>query len=172
MKKICSLVLFATVGSFAHADIKSYLPEAKLPLSDLSKLNAGAGLSMQLAHLNLEWVNPYGIAYVKAGAFINDDHEAGGQLGFRYPVVFTGTDQNGYYLGVYAGSLKSKRYDHSDHVQYGGGVDLSYVLLNKDRISTFSVGIGAGSELSDRNGSVIQETQPQIQFAYTLSLGF
>lgn len=172
MRKIFPLVLFAAVGSFAHADMKDYFPEAKLQTSDVSRLNVGAGITMKLAHVNAEWVNPYGIAYAKVGAFINDDHEVGGQVGFRYPVILTGTDKNGYYLGAYAGSLKSKRFDDSDHVQYGGGVDLSYVLLNKERISTFSVGIGAGSELSDRDGSVIEETRPQIQFAYTLSVGF
>ena len=46
------------------------------------------------------------------------------------------------------------------------------VLLNKERISTFSVGMGAGSELHNKNGDMILETRPQIQFAYTLSVGF
>ncbi len=172
MRKIFPFILLAAVGSFAHADFAEYLPEAKLKSSDASTWNVGAGMTMKLAHVNAEWVNPYGIAYAKVGAFINGDHEFGGQVGFRYPVILTGTDKNGYYLGVYGGSLKSKKVDNSDEVQYGAGVDLSYVLLNKDRLSTFSVGMGAGSELHDSRGNMILETRPQIQFAYTLSVGF
>lgn len=172
MRKIFPFMLLAAVGSLAHADFAEYLPEAKLKSSDASTWNVGAGMTMKLAHVNAEWVNPYGIAYAKVGAFINGDHEFGGQVGFRYPVILTGTDKNGYYLGVYGGSLKSKKVDNSDEVQYGAGVDLSYVLLNKDRLSTFSVGMGAGSELHDSRGNMILETRPQIQFAYTLSVGF
>lgn len=171
MKKIFPLILLFGLGNSAYADWQDYLPEAKLKSSDTSTLNAGAGLTQKLAHFNGEWVNPYGIAYAKLGAFVNGDHEFGGQVGFRYPVVLNGTDKNGFYVGVYGGSLKSKKVDNGDKVQYGAGVDLSYVLLNKERISTFSVGMGAGSELHDRNGNMIEETRPQIQFAYTLSVG-
>ncbi|WP_445115375.1 hypothetical protein [Acinetobacter sp. WZC-1] len=171
MRKIFSLVMLMMTGSAVYADIGDYLPEAKLKSAAVSRWNAGAGMTMKLAHLNAEWVNAYGIAYAKAGAFINGDHEPGVQFGFRYPVVLNGTDSNGFYLGFYAGHLKSKSVGNGDDTQAGGGVDLSYVLLNKERISTFSVGIGVGDESSHGN-SIVFESKPQIQFAYTLSVGF
>lgn len=46
-----------------------------------------------------------------------------------------------------------------------------YVLLNSERISTFSVGIGAAEKLTDQNGDVAADTKPQIQFSYSLSFG-
>jgi hypothetical protein len=179
MKKIFPLLMLVAVGNFAHADVKDYLPdmkgilpEAKFKPEDASKWNIGAGVTQQMVHANGEWVNPYGIAYTKLGVFYNGDHEFAGQVGYRIPVVLNGKDKNGFYVGVYGGTLKSKKVDGSDEVQYGGGADLSYVLLNKERISTFSVGMGAGSELHNKNGDMVLETRPQIQFAYTLSVGF
>ena len=172
MKKIFPLLMLMWVGTLTHAEFKDYLPEPKLKPEGYSTWNAGAGMTMKLAHLNGEWVNPYGIAYAKVGAFINGGHEFGSQFGFRMPIVLSGTDLNGFYLGIYGGHLKSKKIDEDrDDTQVGGGVDLSYVLLNKERISTFSVGIGAGDE-SKNGGDIVFETKPQIQFAYTLSVGF
>lgn len=133
--------------------------------------NVGAGITQKLLHLNGEWVNPYGIAYVKAGAFLNGDHEVGGQTGFRYPYHLTGKDKNGYYIGAYAGHLESKWVDGEEKARLGAGIDLAYVLLSPERISSFSVGIGAGEKLEDRQGRVIEETEPRIQFSYTLSMG-
>jgi len=171
--------LLSAVGSFANADVKDYLPdlkgilpEAKIKPEDASKFNFGAGITQQMLHGNVEWVNPYGIAYIKLGAFIRGDNEFAGQAGYRIPVALNGKDKNGFYLGVYGGTLKSKTVDGKDEVQYGGGGDLSYVLLNKERISTLSVGMGVGSEIHNKNGDMILETRPQIQFAYTLSVGF
>ena len=172
MKKIVPLLMLMTVGSLTHAEFKDYLPEPKLKSEGYSTWNAGAGMTMKLAHVNVEWVNPYGIAYAKVGAFVSGNHEFGTQVGFRMPVVLTGTDLNGYYLGVYGGHLKSKKINESlDDTQLGGGVDLSYVLLSKDRISTFSVGMGAGDESKNGN-EIVFETRPQLQFSYTLSVGF
>lgn len=171
MRIILPFAFLFAVGNVAHAELSDYLPAAKLKVENLSQWNAGAGITQKLAHLNAEWVNPYGIAYAKLGAFINDGNEIGGQFGFRYPVTMNGTDSNGFYLGAFAGHLKSKTVNGKDESQLGGGVDLSYVLLNKDRISTLSVGLVAGEELKVAN-QVIYETKPEIQFAYTLSVGF
>lgn len=157
--------------NIAHAGFSEYLPEAKLKVETLSEWNIGAGITQKLAHLNTEWVNPYGIAYGKIGAFVNDGNEIGGQLGFRYPAALNGTDANGFYVGAFAGHLRAKTVNSKDESQLGGGLDLSYVLLNKDRISTLSVGLSAGEEVKVGN-QVIYETKPEIQFAYTLSVGF
>ena len=171
MRNIFPLVFLGTIWNVAHADISEYLPPAKIKSEQVSALNIGAGITKKLAHLNGEWANPYGIAYAKAGAFTNDDHEIGGQVGFRYPFVLNGKDANGFYLGAFAGHLRSVPINGSDELQLGGGVDLSYVLLNKERISTISVGVTAGEELKD-GSRVVRETEPELQFAYTLSMGF
>lgn len=171
MRNIFPLVLLSTVCNLAYADISDYLPAAKLKSEQVSAINIGAGMTNKLVHVNGEWANPYGIGYAKVGAYTNDDHEIGGQVGFRYPVVLSGKDANGFYLGAFAGHLRSVPINGSDELQLGGGVDLSYVLLNKERISTISVGIAAGEEMKAGN-RVIRETKPEIQFAYTLSMGF
>lgn len=61
--------------------------------------------------------------------------------------------------------------DGEEKARLGAGIDLAYVLLSPERISSFSVGIGAGEKLEDRQGRVIEETEPRIQFSYTLSMG-
>lgn len=131
----------------------------------------GAGITQKLLHLNAEWVNPYGIVYAKAGAFMGADHQPGGQIGFRTPVHLTAKDNNGYYIGAYAGHIDRHWVDGDDEARLGGGIDLAYVMLSKERSSTFSVGIGAGEKLQDRSGRVIAETEPRLQFSYTLSVG-
>lgn len=171
MRIILPLALLMSIGNMTHAEGSDYLPAAKLKVTDVSRLNFGVGLTQKLAHLNAEWVNSYGIAYGKLGAFINDGHEIGGQLGFRYPVALNGKDANGFYLGAFAGHLRSKTFNGQDESQLGGGIDLSYVLLNKERVSSFSVGIVAGEEVTVGN-QVIYETKPELQFAYSLSVGF
>lgn len=169
-----SLLLLTLLGSVAHAQsdfLNHYLPDAKLKDATVARFNVGAGFTQKLLHVNVEWVNPYGIAYAKAGMFLNGDQQAGGQIGFRYPVYFTGTDKNGYYLGAYAGHLDSKSVDGDYEARLGAGIDLAYVKLNADRISTFSVGLGAGEELKDQDGKTVEEIKPQIQFSYSLSFG-
>lgn len=171
MNKFCSFMLCVIAANAAYAQDSGYLPEAKLTDNQASAWNLGAGFTQKMVHLNAEWVNPYGIAYVKGGVFLNGDHTPGGQLGFRYPVHFTGKDKNGYYIGVYAGHLDSKSVDGEYESRLGGGVDLSYVMMSRERISTFSIGLGAGEELKHRDGTIAEETEPQLQFSYTLSIG-
>ncbi|APR70827.1 MULTISPECIES: hypothetical protein [Acinetobacter] len=171
MRKIYLLLAVTAVSGLAHAEGNSFLPEAKLTDAKVSTWNVGAGFTKKLLHANLEWVNPYGIAYAKAGAFMNDDNPAGGQLGFRYPYHLTGTDKNGYYIGAYVGHIESKQIDNEEKARLGAGVDLAFVWLNSERISTFSVGIGAGERMKNANGDLIEKTEPTIQFSYTLSFG-
>jgi hypothetical protein len=171
MNKAYSLLVLAFIANAASAQEGGFLPEANLAGADAAKLNVGAGFTQKLIHLNTEWVNPYGIAYAKAGVFLNGDKTFGGQIGFRHPVHFTGKDKNGYYLGVYAGHIESKDVGDEFKSRLGGGVDLAYVMLSKERISTFSVGIGAGEKLTDNNGYTVAETEPKLQFSYTLSIG-
>lgn len=171
MNKFCSLMLCMLGTNIAYAQDSRFFPEAKLKEGQASTWNFGAGVTQKMVHLNTEWVNPYGIAYLKGGVFLNGDHNPGGQVGFRYPVHFTGKDKNGYYIGVYAGHLDSKSVDNDYESRLGGGVDLAYVMMSPERISTFSIGLGAGEELNNRDGSMAAETKPQLQFSYTLSIG-
>ena len=171
MNKVFSLLALALLAHGASAQDSAFLPEAKLADSSVKALYAGAGFTQKMIHLNAEWVNPYGIAYAKAGAFLNGDKTFGGQLGFRYPVHFTGKDKNGYYLGAYAGHIESKDTGAEYESRLGGGVDLAYVMLSPERISTFSVGIGAGEKLTGQNGRTVADTEPKLQFSYTLSIG-
>lgn len=171
MRKIGILILLVAIGHTAHAERSAYLPVAKLQAENFSQWNFGAGLTQKLVHANTEWVNPYGIAYAKLGAFYNDDHEVGAQVGFRYPAVLTGKDANGYYVGAFAGHLRTKVINREEKAQLGGGVDLALVFLNKERISTLSIGLVAGEELKNAN-VVVYETKPELQFAYSLSIGF
>lgn len=171
MNKVYPLLVFAlfTNGAYAQDQVKT--TTASIDNHPPKAFNVGVGFTQKIVHLNTEWVNPYGIAYVKGGVFMDDDRTGGAQVGFRYPVHLTGKDQNGYYVGAYAGHIDSKSVDGEYEGRLGGGIDLAYVVLSSERLSSFSVGIGAGEELQDRNGRVVAETEPRLQFSYTLSIG-
>ena len=171
MYKVYPLLAFALFAGVAQAGTTNDYFEAKLADSDVKGFSVGAGFTQKLLHANAEWVNPYGIAYVKGGVFTSDDNPVGAQVGFRYPVHLTDKDKNGYYVGVYAGHIETRPVDGEHEARLGGGIDLAYVMLSSERISTFSVGIGAGEELKNSNGDVIAEIEPRLQFSYTLSIG-
>ena len=77
MKKSYLLLAVLAFNGVVHAEENPYMPEAKLKgAKDVATWNIGAGFTKKLLHANLEWVNPYGIAYAKVGAFLNDDNES------------------------------------------------------------------------------------------------
>ena len=78
MRILLPFAMLISIANIAHAEVSDYLPAAKLKAEQFSQWNAGAGITQKLAHGNVEWVNPYGIAYAKIGAFINGEHEIGG----------------------------------------------------------------------------------------------
>ncbi len=167
------MLLSLAVTIPVQAKMSDLLPEPKLKdqLTELNKYYAGFGITQKLAHLNAEWVNSYGIAYAKLGVFMNADNDMGAQVGFRYPYHLTGTNQNGYYVGVYAGHLDNLTVDDEDYQRLGVGVDLAYVMLDKERISTISVGMGAVEKIEGQNGTV-KDVEPELQFSYSLSFDF
>ena len=171
MKKLYLLVSVLSCASLSHAQENSMLPEAKLKDAKVSTWNVGAGFTKKIVHGNVEWVNPYGIAYAKAGVFLNDDNDAGGQVGFRYPYHLTGKDYNGYYVGAYAGHVETVGIEGKEEARLGAGIDLSYVMLDTNRISTFGIGIGVGEALKTSQGKTIEKAEPVVQFAYSLSFG-
>ncbi len=72
--------------------------------------NVGAGLTQKITHLQSGMGKSLWHCLCKSWAFLSMMiYPAGGQVGFRYPVHFTGKDKNGYYLGVYAGHIDSKK---------------------------------------------------------------
>lgn len=168
MKKIAFTLLAVLSSAVAQAGISDMLPEPKLAEQNTGKGYVGFGLSQRLGHVNVEWVSDYGIAYAKAGAFFGGEEDPGAQIGFRYPYHLTGTDANGYYFGVYGGHLDNISLDGKYYQRLGAGIDLAYVLLNKSRISTASVGIGAAEQVVGRFGSK-KYMSPQLQLAYSLS---
>lgn len=131
----------------------------------------GAGFSHKLVHLNAEWVNPYGIAYAKGGVFLSGDRVPGGQLGFRMPVYLTGKDKNGYHVGAYGGYVDRKWVDGDDEARLGVGIDLAYVHLSPERTSTFSMGVAVAEKMTNREGDVVADVEPRLQFSYTLGFG-
>jgi len=168
MRKIYPLLALFVLVNAAHAQ---NLLQAKLGAEDAASWNVGAGITQELLHLNAEWVNQYGIAYTKAGVFLDDDNPFGAQVGFRYPYYFTGEAKNGYYIGAYLGHLDSQFKNNEYKSRLGAGIDLAYVWLSPERISTLSVGLGAAEKFKNQAGEVTADTEPQLQFSYTLSFG-
>lgn len=161
------------LGAISMSSIAETTPffEAKIPKGSARTLNAGFGFTEKMVHVNGEYVVPYGIAYGKVGAFLNGDNTAGAQIGFRYPYFLTGKDKNGYYIGAFAGHIDSKPVNSGFESRLGAGVDLAYVWLNPERISTASIGLVAGEKLTSSNGDVAAKTEPRLQFSYSLSFG-
>lgn len=170
MKRIGLLTLSALLSSITMAQNANYL-EAKINQGSAAAFNVGFGFTEKLLHVNGEYVVPYGIAYAKAGAYLNGDNTAGAQIGFRYPYFLTGKDKNGYYIGAFAGTIDSKPVDRNFESRLGAGVDLAYVWLNPERISTASIGLVAGEELTAANGDVVAKTEPRLLISYSLSFG-
>ena len=109
MNKVYPLLAFAlwANGAYAHDQINN--TATKIEPAQAKAFNVGVGFTQKLLHLNTEWVNPYGIAYVKGGVFLDDDRTIGGQAGFRYPAHLTGKDKNGYYAGFMPGISTANR---------------------------------------------------------------
>lgn len=171
MRKIFSLLILLGCSQHGNAGFSDYFSETRLNPEQYSRFNIGAGVTQQIVHVNLEHVTPHGIAYGKLGAFVNADHDLAAQAGLHIPVALNGKDLNGFYMGLFAGHLKSTSTETYDKTQIGGGVDLAYVMLNQDRISTLSVGIKAGEKVTHEK-QVVFRSKPELQFAYSLSIGF
>lgn len=87
MTRIYPVLALVACANVAYAQDNSFLPDAKIPAGSAQTWNVGAGVTQKLLHTNLEWGNPYGIAYAKAGVFINDDYPVGGQLGLDFQFI-------------------------------------------------------------------------------------
>ena len=171
MKKIIAACIAIGAVNTTYAALDDYLPPAKLQehTDKLKMVYGGVGMTNRLVHANAELVTPYGIAYGKVGAFLNGE-DLGAQAGFRFPYHFTGIDQNGYYVGAFLGHTENTKLDNERIQRLGGGIDLSYVLLNAQRISTASVGLKFSEKLKGRYGSE-KSADPELQFSYSLSFG-
>lgn len=166
-----ALTLMMFTATFqTQAAVKDWLPEPKIKTDGLKKVYAGVGITNDLLHFNAELPTAHGIVYAKAGSFLGGANEAAGQVGFRYPYHLTGTDQNGYYFGGFVGHIESGSIDREDYNRLGAGVDLSYVWLNRSRVSAASIGIGVG-ERKKGNGGQEDKPEPMVMFGYSFSFG-
>ncbi|XID75699.1 hypothetical protein ACF3NA_03945 [Alkanindiges sp. WGS2144] len=173
MNKQCMVALF-TVGllasATAQAAIKDWLPEPATDVTGLKTIYAGAGVTGQLFHLNAEVPTGYGNVYAKVGGFLDGPKEAAGQVGFRYPYYLTGTDKNGYYFGGFIGHIETRSLDDKKYNRLGAGGELSYVWMNKSRISAASVGIAVGEEKTGRYGTK-ERAKPMVLASYSFNFG-
>lgn len=165
------LTVMMLAASFqAQAAIEDWLPEPKIKTDGLKKVYAGVGLTSDLLHFNAELPTGYGTVYAKAGSFLGGANEVAGQVGFRYPYHLTGTDQNGYYFGGFAGHIESGSLDREDYNRLGAGVELSYVWLNSSRLSAASIGIGIGERKKSSTGEE-NKPKPMVLFGYSFNFG-
>lgn len=154
----------------AQAAVKDWFPKPATDTTGLKKVYAGVGITNELYHLNAEMPTGYGNIYVKAGGFIDGPNEPAGQIGFRYPYFLTGTDKNGYYFGGFVGHIETKTQDSKKYNRLGAGGELSYVWMNRSRVSAASVGIGVGERKKGRDGTK-EDATPMIMFGYSFSFG-
>jgi hypothetical protein len=122
-----------------------------------------------LLHVNAEMPTKWGNAYAKVGQFY-DGKGVAGQVGFRYPYLYTGTDKNGYYLGGFVGHVENDIVNFERYNRLGVGMELSYVWLNSDRLAAASVAVAFG-EHKESNGVIARRTQPMILFGYSFNIG-
>lgn len=172
MSKQWSSALFATLmvaSLHAQAAMKEWLPEEVLKTDGLKTIYVGAGATNNLLHANAEAVTHYGTVYIKAGGFLSGGNKPAGLVGFRYPYALTGTDLDGYYLGGFAGTVKSNNIGGKEFNLLGAGGELSYVWLNSSRLSAASVGLGV-DQRKKHKGSVSQP-KPMLLFSYTFGFG-
>jgi hypothetical protein len=149
--------------------MKEWLPEEVLKTEGLKTVYGGVGFTNNLLHVNAEVPTPYGTVYAKAGGFLNGSGDPAGLIGFRYPYALTGTDLDGYYLGGFAGYVKSDTIGSEKYNRLGAGAELSYVWLNSTRLNAASVGIGVDQRKT--KGKLTQQPKPLVLFSYTFGLG-
>jgi hypothetical protein len=165
-----TLMVWSAATFQAQAAIKDWLPEPKIKTEGLKSVYAGVGLTSDLLHFSAESPTAYGTVYAKAGSFLGGADKAAGQVGFRYPYHLTGTDQNGYYLGGFVGHIESASMNREDYNRLGAGLELSYVWLNRSRLSAASIALGVG-ERKKGSGGQEDKPQPKILFGYTFNFG-
>ena len=164
------LISSLMAGAVAHADVIDWLDlETRPNLKDLKTVYIGAGLTNALVHVNAEAPTAYGNVYAKVGQFY-DGKGVAGVLGWRYPYAYSGTDQNGYYLGGFVGHVQNDRLDNQRYNRLGGGLEMSYLWSNSQRLSAASVAVAAGVEKTGDNGAK-KRAKPMIIFGYSFAVG-
>ncbi len=166
---LCVLALH----NVARADVINRLgwQDTRPKIGDLHRVYAGIGLTNDFVHVNADMPTPYGDVYVKAGQYFNNGKGVAVQAGWRYPYAYTGVDQNGYYLGAFAGHVDGVLVDNTHKNRLGGGLELSYLMLNRSRMASFSVGIGAGQEVKSSTGVLIKKVEPMVFFGASVGFG-
>ncbi len=155
----------------AQAALKDWLPTPGVDTTGLKTVYAGAGFTTEMLHFNAEVPTGFGNVYAKVGGFFNsDDTKVAGLVGFRYPYSLNGTDKNGYYLGAFAGHITESDVDGKSYNRLGAGPEISYVWMDKTRISAASIGVGFGEQKKGANGGR-DHSEPVLMVSYSINFG-
>lgn len=166
---LCAVALLC--ATHAQAAVKDWLPEAKVDTAGLKTVYAGAGFTTEMLHVNAEVPTGFGNVYAKMGTFLkSDENKLAGLVGFRYPYSLTGTDKNGYYLGAFVGHIEESDVGGKTYNRLGAGPEISYVWMDKSRISAFSLGVGFGEQKKAADGSR-DHSKPVLMVSYSINFG-
>ncbi len=154
----------------AQADVIDWFGIEQRPnIAGLKKLYVGGGLSNALVYAHAETPTAYGNVYAKAGQFY-DGQEVAGQVGWRYPYQYSGSGNNGYFIGGFIGHVESDSLNGELYNRLGAGLELSYLWQNALRAGSASVAVAAGEENTANNGIKTRAT-PLLIFSVTFGLG-
>ena len=166
-----SATLIMGVSAAHAAEDDPYAKSMKIELPQNTRpIYLGGGLTKELMHGTAVKPTEYGNFYAKVGQFYDGDGVAA-QAGYRYPVALSGKDNNGVYLGGFAGHVEAEKDEGKLKNRLGGGLDVSYLWFDASRISSLSVGVYMGETFKDDLG-VDRTEKVQAMFSLNLSGGF
>lgn len=130
---------------------------------------AGVGLSNGFMHFLAEKPTRIGNFYAKIGQFYGGTGVAG-QVGYRYPYKLTGVNNNGVYVGAFAGHVADDRKDGKRYNRLGAGIDISYLWFDASRIGALSMGLYFAEPTKEANGER-KEIKPKLMASISLAAG-
>ncbi len=137
---------------------------------NLHKFYVGVGDTNSLLHANVEMPTRFGHVYVNVGKFFAGGNGAA-QIGFRMPYHYMNEkDNDGFYLGAYAGDVVNSGIDGKQVNRLGGALELSYLLMDRTSLTSFSVAIGAAQRNSGGNPDE-QKVTPMLMFGASWGFG-
>lgn len=134
-------------------------------------LYVGVGLFNDLLNVNLEYVSEdWGNFMVRVGQFQEINDGIAGNISWRKPITSDNPNEDGYFIGVFAGQVKGDT-PGGEHVhRLGGGGEMGYHWVNDYTRKVFSVGIGVPEPVK-RNGQEL-EAEPTLFLEFSIGLGY
>jgi len=137
---------------------------------NLHMFYVGVGDTNSLLHANVEMPTRFGHVYVNVGKFVAGGNGAA-QIGFRMPYHYMNDkDNDGFYFGAYAGDIENSGIAGRQVNRVGGALEMSYLMMDKSSLTSFSVAIGAAQRNSDGNPDQ-QKVTPMILFGASWGFG-